>query len=69
MTSRESLMAIEHIAWCVERGMTTNEVCESVNAFLTSPTWPDALSILTRRASQMRRGIHPLPIITNRAVK
>lgn len=61
------MAAREHIAWCVCRGMTPEDVCESVNAFLTHPTWTDALSVIERRWDQMQRGVYPLPIITDRS--
>lgn len=46
----------EHLGWCAARGMTPNEVCESVGAFLTDPTWTDAAEVIEARASQLRRG-------------
>lgn len=48
------LAAREHLAWCVTRGMTATEVCESVGAFLTAPTWSDAQTVLERRWTEMQ---------------
>lgn len=63
------MAAREHIAWCVCRGMTPEDVCESVNAFLTRPTWPEALSIIEWRWDQIQRGVHHPQIITDRSAQ
>lgn len=61
-----TIIAREHIAWCIDQGMTPNDVCESVLAYLTDPTWSDAIQVIKKRWGQMQRGVEPLPIITDR---
>lgn len=61
-------VAQEHIGWCVCAGMTPNDVCESVGAYLTAPSWGDARRVLAKRWVQMQDGQHPLPIISDRRV-
>jgi len=64
-----SLTTREHIAWCRGRGMTPGDVCESVNAFLSNPTWWDAQEVIEQRWRQLCGGVEPLPIITDRRVQ
>jgi len=58
--------AREHIAWCVSQGMTANDVCESVDAYLTDPTWADAQAVVEKRWRQLQRHQTPFTIISER---
>lgn len=53
-----AMMAREHMAWCLVREMSEEDVCESIRVYQIKPTWQFVFAMLERRSAEMIGGMY-----------